>query len=344
MIYNLAIIGYGNVGIGFTDILQQKALHLKNDLNIDVNVVAICDIQKGSIYHPAGLDLKIVDSLIKDGQSLEKYPDASCGLSSIQTITETNANVIIELTLTNLETAEPALTHVQTALLNRKHVITSNKGPSVLHHRQLNKLATENKVQYKIEGTVMSGTPVINSAQKNLAGCTIRKICGILNGTTNYILSEMEKGNEYQDVLQKAINLGYAEADPSGDIEGWDAVAKVVIISNVLFDANVSPMEVTRKGITHISRQDAESALEEGFRWKLIGEIENLNDTIIASVKPQKLPLTDPLANVMGNSNAITFDTDLLGPVTIIGAGAGRTETGYSILIDLISIHEAQSN
>jgi homoserine dehydrogenase len=139
--------------------------------------------------------------------------------------------------------------------------------------------------------------------------------------------------------LKKAQELSYAEADPSGDVEGWDALAKVIILSNVLMGGNIKIADAEREGITKITLADVQKAKAEGARWKLIGETSIQGDKIKAKVSPKKLPLSDPLASVMGATNAITFETDLMGAVTVIGKGAGRTETGFSILTDLLDIH-----
>lgn len=344
MKFNIAIIGFGTVGQGLAEILIKKKDDLIESQNFEFDVVAICDKLKGSIFHEDGLELPEILSTFEKTGTINKYPTGIKGWDSIKTITDTNADIIIELSYTNITTGEPATSHIRTAFKYGKHVVTSNKGPSALYHTELTKLASKHNVQYKIEGTVLSGTPVFNMAQKNLAGCSIIRIRGIVNGTTNYILSQMEAGEEYGDALQKAVNLGYAEADPTGDVEGWDATAKVVILSNVLMGTSLTINDVKRKGIIELCRHDIEQAKIDGCRWKLIGNIEKMNDAIEANVLPQKLPVDDPLANVMGNTNAITFETDLLGPITIIGAGAGKQETGFAILSDLLDINSYYSN
>jgi len=184
----------------------------------------------------------------------------------------------------------------------------------------------------------MSGTPVLNLASGPLAGNTITAAKGILNGTTNYILTKMEDGKSYQDALAEAQKLGYAEADPTGDVEGYDASAKVTILANVLMNVNLNINDVACEGITKISVEDIEKAKKQNARWKLIGSVENINGKISASVKPELIPLSHPLAGIMGSTNAITFKTDLMGDVTIVGKGAGRIETGFSILTDLLAI------
>jgi len=341
MKFNLAFIGFGTVGQGLTEILINKKDLLKNEHHFDYSIVVVSDIQKGYEYNEKGLDPQILLNLVKEHKNLENYHDGIKGWDSLKTINESNANVIIELSFTDVKTGEPATTHVKTALQNGKHVITSNKGPSALFHQELMKLAKAHNVFYKIEGTVMSGTPVINTALQSLAGCSINRIKGILNGTTNYILTNMELGKPYEEVLQKAQELGYAEADPTGDVEGWDALAKVIILANVVMGGSLKTKDAEREGITKITLQDIEQAKAEGARWKLIGEISRQDGKLKAKVAPQKLPLSDPLANIMGATNAITFETDLMGPITVIGAGAGRIETGFSILTDLLDINRS---
>ena len=254
-------------------------------------------------------------------------------------ITNCNATVLCELTYTNLNTGEPAIDHCKAAFKTGKHVITSNKGPAALNYAELKKLADQNNVKFKIEGTVVAGTPIINLSEGPLAGCEISKIQGILNGTTNYMLTEMEKGMDYSSVLKIAQELGYAEADPTGDVEGYDARGKVTILANVVMGYPLKISEVSCKGITKITPEDIEKAKKQNSRWKLIGCVEKKDGKVIGSVAPKMVELTHPLAGVMGAKNALTFTTDMLGEVTVVGPGAGRIETGYSILTDLLSLN-----
>ncbi len=336
----IALIGFGTVGQGLCEILISKEDYLKSKYGFEVNIVAISDVIKGAVYCEEGLDVQQCLNLVKSSKSLKEY-NSNCekGWDSIRTIKETNADIICELAYTDVKTGEPAITHCKTAFESGKHIVTSNKGPAALQYFKMEKFAEKNNVKFMIEGTVMSGTPVLNLANGPLAGCEITTIKGILNGTTNYMLSEMEKGMTYDDVLKKAQELGYAEADPTGDVEGFDAMAKVIILSNVVMNTGISADDVDREGITNISPEMISDAQKENARWKLIGSIEKTSNGVKASVKPEKLPLTHPLANIMGATNALTFTTDLLGDVTIIGAGAGKIETGYSILTDIIDIH-----
>ena len=340
MHFKLAFIGYGTVGQGLTEILLEKKDMLEKKFDFQWTVVAISDIMKGSVYDENGLDMKKILDLVKAGKKLNEYPSGKKGMDSIETIKNTNANTIIEVTFTDVKTGEPALTHIKTALKAGKNVVSTNKGPVVKEVLNLLDLAEQNNVFYGFEGVVLAGTPVLNLAKYTLAGNKITGFKGILNGTTNYILTRMEEGTAYEDALKKAQELGYAEADPTGDVEGLDALGKVVILTNVVLGKKITWQDVERKGITEISKEDVEKAKAEGKRWKLIGSAEiQPNGSVKAKVWPEKLPLNDPLAGVGEAINALTFYTDELGPTTIVGPGAGRRETGFSLLIDLLNIN-----
>ncbi|MFP4142992.1 MAG: homoserine dehydrogenase [Thermoplasmata archaeon] len=340
MEFKLAFIGFGVVGQGLAEILHEKEETLKERYGFEFEVLAISDVKLGSIYNEDGLDLGKILEMVEDGRDLTEYPEGMTGLDSIETITETEADTIIEVTFTDMETGGPALEHVKTALEERKHVVSTNKGPVAQEVNELLDIADKNDVYYKFEGTVLSGTPAINLAMKNLAGCEITEIKGIVNGTTNYILSKMEEGMGYQEALDKAQELGYAEADPSGDVEGVDAQGKTLILSNTVMDADIDLEDVDREGITEITKEDIDEAKQEDKRWKLIAHTKKNAEGVKAKVSPEKISLDHPLAGVMGPTNALTYSTDHLGEVTIIGPGAGKEETGYALLVDLLSINE----
>ncbi len=340
----IAMIGFGNVGQGLADILIRKRAALKRKQGFECQVVAVSDFLLGSVYDPKGLDLKKLLAVLKKTGKLDGYKGGKKGWDALKTIKESNADTIIELSFTDLATGQPAVKHCREALKLGKHVVTSNKGPAALAYPALSRLAKKNGARFLIEGTVMSGTPVLNLAGDCLAGNDFKSIKGILNGTTNYILSEMEGGLSYDKALAQAQKLGYAEADPAGDVEGVDAAGKVAILANMFMGSKIVPADVKRKGITKITQDDIKTAAKAGKRWKLIGEAAIKKDgSLKASVRPVALPLSHPLAAVMGPTNAATFDSDLLGQVTIVGPGAGRIETGYSILTDLLAIERGRA-
>jgi len=339
MKYNLAFIGFGTVGQGLANILLNKKGLLRKEYSFEFNVIAVSDIKKGSIFNEDGLDLKKLLQLVKKSGTIKRYGDGQKGLSSVEIIEKDIADIIIEVTWTNLETGEPGLTHIKKALGAGKHVVTTNKGPIALAYRELVQIARAHNVFLRFEGTVMSGTPAINLALEDLAGAYVNSIRGIVNGTTNYILTRMESGASYNEALETAQKLGYAEADPTMDVEAWDPAAKITILANAVMGGDLKVKEVERKGITSITIEDIKVAQKDGKRIKLIAGAWRKDGKIKAKVSPEKVPLTDVLAHVGGTLNALTFDTDVLKEVTVVGRGAGGIEAGYALLSDMLAIN-----
>jgi len=344
MKFNLAFIGFGVVGQGFAQILMRKRDLLRRKYNLEYEVVAISDVEKGSVLEETGLNLPSILDLVRKTGSIGGYEVGRKGLSSLEIIRESNADVIVEVTWTNLKTGEPGLTHIRESLASGRHVITSNKGPIAVAYPELKSLARSHRVFLRFESTVLSGTPALNLGLESLAGLDISSVRGIVNSTTNYILTEMEKGKSYAEALKEAQRLGYAEADPTMDVEGWDAVGKVVILANAVMDGNLKVGDVERVGITGVSSEDVERAELEGKRVKLIAQASRKDGVVKAKVSPEKVPLTDFLAHVDGTLNALTLTTDGLREVTIIGRGAGGIEAGHGLLSDLIAINRYLSS
>ncbi|WP_082232365.1 homoserine dehydrogenase [Halobacillus massiliensis] len=339
MTTNIAFVGFGGVGQALAEILLERRESLLDDYGLDAKVVAVADMMKGSIYDPDGLDIEQLLQAVRQKGTVEAYSGGAgviTGLSSIETIIQTNADVIVEVTFTDVKTGEPAITHCRTAFEHHKSVVTTNKGPVALAYQELSELAEQKGEFFGFEGTVMSGTPALRMPVETLAGNEIKSIRGILNGTTNYILTEMEKGQSYEEALSKAQKLGYAEADPTSDVEGYDARYKAAILSNYIMGVPIAHTEVECEGITNMSQEQVQSALKEGKRWRLIADITKVNGGVKASVKPECIEASDPLASVSGPTNAILYQCDLAGPILLTGAGAGLKETGFSLLIDLI--------
>lgn len=338
--YRLAMIGFGNVGQGFAQVLDERADMLATAYGVRFEIVAVSDMLKGSLYDPDGLSVSALLDAVQTHGKLDSVNAPHTGWDALTTIAQSNADVVIEISYTDLETGEPALSHIRKALETGKHVVTTNKGPTALHYPELLATAREKSLCLGVEGTVLSGTPALHLGLDMLAGAGITRVQGILNGTTNYILTQMENGMAYGAALEEAQAQGYAEADPTGDVDGHDAAGKVVIIGNLLLDLPLTMHDVDREGITGITPDDIRAAQDTGERWKLIGHVEKRDDgSVIASVKPTRLPLSHPLAHIDGATNAITYTTDLLGDVTLVGPGAGRIETGYALIGDLLAIH-----
>ena len=339
----LLFAGFGTVGQGLAELLLAKRDELKARYGLDWQVVGIADTLKGSCCAEAGIDLAKALEMAKAGESLSGYPAGGTSWDALTMIREAEADVLFEATYTDIKTGEPATSHIRAALECGMHVVTTNKGPLALHHRELAELAREKGVEFLFEGTVMSGTPLLNLVRETLAGAEITEMQGILNGTTNYILTRMEEGLSYQDALAKAQELGYAEAVPDADVLGWDALAKVTILANVVFGAGLRPDESPCEGITKITAADIARAKAEGKRYKLIGRVWREGGAVKAAVSPRLVDMSQPLAGVMGATNAMAIRTDALGEVTIVGPGAGRAQTGFSMLNDLLTIVRRRS-
>lgn len=344
MNFRLVLLGFGNVAQGLAKILIEKRAQLRRDFDFEYEIVGVADIVKGSVMNKGGLDLARLLSLASENRSLGDYPAGTKGLSSIETIKESDANVLVEATWTNLKDGEPGLTHIRTALNEGLHVVTTNKGPIALAYHELAALAHQRRHQLRFEGTVLSGTPAINLATEALAGAKVSSIRGILNGTTNYILGEMEDGRTFDEALKRAQELGYAEAEPSGDVEAWDPAAKITILANVLMGGKVKLAEVRREGISGITAGDVREARLTGRRIKLVAKAYEEKGQIKAQVVPERLPETDLLSHVSGVLNALVLSTDVQPDITIIGPGAGGGSAGYALLSDLLALNRALSN
>jgi homoserine dehydrogenase len=339
----LLFLGFGTVGQGLAELLLAKRDELKKRYGLDWKVTGIADTLKGSAYDPKGIDLARALAMAAKGESLAALDGGGRGWDALAMAKQAEADVLLEATYTDIKTGEPATSHIRAALERGVHVVTTNKGPLALHYRELADLAARCKVEFLFEGTVMSGTPVLNLLRETLAGAEILEMQGILNGTTNFILTRMEEGLSYEDALAKAQELGYAEAVPDADVLGWDALAKVTILANVVFGASLKPTESPCEGITKITAADIAKAKADGKRYKLIGRVWREGGAVKAAVAPRLVDLSQPLAGVMGATNAVAIKTDTLGEVTIVGPGAGKAQTGFSMLTDLLHIVRRRS-
>lgn len=336
MVNKIALAGCGNVGTALLEILHEKRKELYDKYSFEFEVTMITDLIKGSIVNPNGLDLgTVLNAISKDG-NFSSMPQTKGTLEEL--LDASSATVLAEVTPTNIQTGEPGITHIKAALSRGINVTATNKGPFAIAMKELAQLARENNAKLRYEGVVMSGTPLIHMLKEGLAGCTVTKAEGILNGTTNFMLSEMGEGKSYAEALKDAQNKGYAETDPSGDIEGWDAAAKVSILSQILFDTRVEVSDVDRHGISDMTTEKVMDAAKRGFKVKLIAGVEKTDTGARAYVRPKEIPFDHPLATINGVINALTITTDNLKDITLIGPGAGRRETGQALLTDIIAM------
>ncbi len=336
----LAFIGFGNVAQGLTQILLEKGEFYAQKYGVHFLITAIADPVKGNAFHPDGLSPAELLAAAQKPGGLKNLPGEHPEWDAMEMIQSGPSDVVLEMSHTDLKTGEPSTTYIAEALRRKKHVITTNKGPIALHYDDLASIAHLHGVHLGLEGTVMSGTPVMRVGRELLGSADIYRIQGIFNGTTNYILTRMEGGKSYAEALAEAQDLGYAEADPTGDVEGYDAAAKVAILSRLILGVSVPFNEIPREGISGLTREDIASARANGMHWKLVGTIEKEGDTVKTRVRPECLSDDHPLARIGGATNAIVYTTRYLNDVTVVGPGAGRLQTGYAIIQDLFCIYQ----
>ncbi|RLE49214.1 MAG: homoserine dehydrogenase [Candidatus Methanomethylicota archaeon] len=328
-----AIIGYGNVGKASHILLSQKAQYIKQAYGVEIRVVAVADIM-GSAIHEKGLK---PEDLIPYAEKHGTVALSDYGLKGFigpELLQKVKPDLVIEVTPTNIVNGEPGLSYIMTAIDIGAHVVTTNKGPFALKYREIMDKAKKQGVLVKLTGAVGGATRVLKYAEKCLAGEDIEDVRGILNGTTNYILTRMEEGISFEEALREAQRMGIAEADPTYDVEGIDAACKIAILANALLNENVTVHDISREGISKITKEDVAEALKSGETIKLIASAKEL------SVKPARIPVNHPL-NVKGTLNAITFQTKNARELTIVGPGAGRFETASTVISDVIDIIES---
>jgi len=317
-----ALIGLGSVGKGVAGILAKK--------DLGISITGIADSKSG-IMDSMGLDiLKVLDTKKNHGYCGDR------NISSEDIVRKGDYDVLIEVSPTNADSGEPAIGYIRTALSRKKHVVTSNKGPVALAYKELFTLAQKNGVSFRYEATVAGAIPIMHTLEQGLAGNDILAVYGVLNGTCNFILTRMAaEGLTYEQALMEAREMGYAEADPTYDVQGIDAAIKLVILANTIWGDGVSLSDVDRTGIDLLTPEALRLAEDENCTIRLIAEA--IPRKRILRVSPRIIEKDHPLV-VDGTLNALTLETDMAKDITLIGRGAGSIETASAIIGDLLYI------
>ncbi len=335
---DIALLGFGNVARALARLLVRKTDTLREEAGLTYRVTGIATHSRGFAIDPDGLDLEAALRLVEAGQKLDSLHKGPPVADTLALIAACPADLVMEATWLNPQTGQPATDYVRAALAAGRHVVTANKGPVAFAYRELMELARRQDRGFFFESTVMDGAPVLGMGREAFLATTIERIRGILNSTTNYVLTRLEQGVSFDDAVAEAQQIGVAEADPSNDLEGWDATVKTVVLANVLMGADLRPADVDRTGITGLTSADLKAALDAGERVKLLCEAVREGDQVRASVRPARLPLSDPLSQVDQTSSAITFQTDTLHRLTLIEGDTDPTTTAYGMLVDMINI------
>jgi homoserine dehydrogenase len=339
-------VGVGNIGQRFLQLLLEKQRSLEYRYGMQLVLVAVADSQ-GAALDSAGLDIAHVLSLKQAGASVSSYPDQGVrGLSPAQTLEQADADLLIELSPTNLKDGEPGLSVLSWALRHGMDVVTANKGPLVLAYQRLSALAAENGRSLLFSGAVAGGLPTVNIGRRDLAGAKVLRVEGIFNTTTNYILLRMqEDGLSFEDALAEAQQAGVAEADPTLDIDGWDASNKLVILANSVLGMPASLSDVSVQGIRGISSDDLLRAKAEGRAIKLLvtAELDAERSSTGGeppyyrlAVRPTELSLEHPLARLSRWQMGVVYSTDIMGQIVAIIEDEGTTATAGAVLRDVI--------
>ena len=352
---DLVLVGFGNVGRRFVRLLRERTARLLSAHDLTWRVIGIVTRRHGAARSLDGLDVDEALSLAESGRPLDLLHDAGARLAGSRSPLTTNAFidqtladalradptrhlVMVETSVLDIGSGQPAISHVRTALLNRAHVVTANKGPVAFAYRELAALAHAQDLSFLFEGAVMDGIPVFNLARETLPAIAITGFRGVVNTTTNYILAAMEGGRQFAEALADMQAAGIAEADASLDVDGWDAAAKTAALVNVLMDGAITPREVERTGIAGLNVSDLRAAGASGRAWKLVATAGYRDGRLFARVAPEQLPLSDPLARLEAAQNAIILETDLLDGFAIVQLGSGLTQTAYALMSDLVTI------
>lgn len=325
---NLLLVGFGNVGRALVELLAQDQKGLK--------IVGLFTKTRGTLYGEHGLDCAALSAL-EPGEPLSNHPRLSAfanDRSIAAVLDDSVVDALVDASPTILPDAGPALDWCQQALDRGIHVVLANKAPLIADAASLQESASKSGARLLFEATVMAGTPVIQLARHGLRAEQVTELHGILNGTGNYILSRMDEGLSFEDALTEAQDLGYAEADPSADIDGWDTAVKLVILSQVLFERPVALHQVARQSLCEVTIADIQNARTQHRKWKYVGTLDDSG----ARVAPIALAQSHPLSQVAGANNAITLKGKSLGSITLQGPGAGGLETALGILNDLLEL------
>ncbi len=339
------VCGFGRVGRAFARLLGEKASALRSAYGLAPIIVGVGEIA-GSLHHPDGLDGPATAAAFEREGGFAGHPHLEADWRGIDLIHSARADLLVETTPTDVRTGEPALGHVRTALARGMHVVSANKGPFIRAYRELTLLAQEKGAALKISAAAAAALPTIDVAETCLAGTRILAVEGVLNGTTNFILSRMRtRGQSYQEALAEAQALGIAETDPTLDVEGFDTTNKLALIANVCMDAELNPEDVARTGIAGISLEEVRAASARGNVLRLVGVAKrDEQGRVSARVAPQALAADHPLAGVEGAEKGITYTTDTMDRVTVVGGKSDPLGAAAALLKDLVNVHRRSSS
>ena len=335
----LAIVGLGNVGRRLLELIEIKREALRRNYDLELIVVGAAD-RSGTAIAAEGLKPAEILRLKRAKKGIAAYPTAGqTAMQPLDLVRESNADVLVELSLTNLKDGEPGLSTIREALTRKMHVVTANKGPLVLAYQELAKMAQANGVQLLHSATVTGGLPTLNIGKRDLGVAIIEKFEGVVNGTTNYILTRMSEGQSYAEALKHAQDIGMAEADPTLDVDGWDAANKLVIIANAVLRRPTMLKDLTVEGIRGVKPDDLRQAADHRQVIKLIALAEKMGDDYELSVRPTRLERSHPLSKVGAGMMGMLYHTDINGTIFAAIEENDPYPTAAGVLRDIVTVY-----
>jgi homoserine dehydrogenase len=329
----LVFVGFGNVGKALARLLLQKRGELFDRYSLQFIVTGIASGKHGMAIDPNGIDLERA----LDTPNLSLLAQKPVPVDVFDFIQKSEGDVLFENTPVNYQDGQPAVDHLRAALEKNMHAVTANKGPVVHAYEQLTRLANSKGRKFYFESAVMDGAPIFSLFRETMPAAQLRSFRGILNSTTNMILTLMEEGESFERAVAYCQEIGIAETDPSGDIDGWDAAVKVAALANVLMGASLKPADITRQGIRDITLSSIERAKQEGKRWKLVCSARKTDRGVLGKVSPELVGIDSALYGVERTTSIIQFDTDVLGLLSVVEMDPGPHTTAYGLLADFIN-------
>lgn len=335
------VVGFGTVGQWLVRALNDHRIRLQERYGVRFEVVGLGNRRDGFLYRDGGMDLQAALDLATGGRSLRELPGVAHWPTALEGMRATEADVLVEVSASPAPKGEPGRSHLEAALGRGIPAVSSNKWPVALHGVALADLGRANRAPLRAESTVMSGTPVLSTLSEGLAGASPVSLRGVLNATANFILTEMARGQSYGHALADAQRKGLAERDPSADVDGYDAVAKLMILAALTFGRQLRLDDVSRRGISSVTEEDIRQARSEGLQIRehaTLAPSSSGPGSLIARIEPVGLGPDDPLARIDGTDNAVVFDVEPVGAITVTGPGAGVGLAGQGVLSDLLNV------
>ena len=328
MDFRLCLLGFGNVGRELVNLVDRKRAEIAARYGLNLVVVGIATQRHGIVINPDGLRGDWNRPVDQMGRPIPE---------TFTLIRECGADATIEMTPINRDTGQPAIDHLEAALDSGQHAITANKGPIAHAYRRLRDLAASKQRALLFEATVMDGFPIFNLYRECLPATVVTGFRGVLNSTTNLILTRMEEGLSFDAAVRHAQDVGIAETDPGNDVDGWDSAVKVAVLCNVMMDADIRPQHVDRAGIRGIAPEQVQDVARRDRRIRLMCSAERRDGNIAARVAPEEVGPDDPAYRLQGTTSAISIRTDTLNRLTLIETAPTPAQTAFGVLADILA-------